>query len=101
MNISVLFDLAAFLVALSILYATVMWWMQWKCRYPVPIGQLGRIFAIAFSIQLLIYLVFSFVAVDIEIRSYLVRVSIIVICLSQALPLHVAYIAHKAFRNEF
>ncbi|RPI93049.1 MAG: hypothetical protein EHM40_11070 [Chloroflexi bacterium] len=91
MNIGILFDLAAFVVALSIIYATAMWWIEWKYRYPIPIQNLARIFAIAFSIQGLIYLVFSFLLIDIELRSYLVRVSISVICLSQAIPLHMAY----------
>ncbi len=91
MNIQFLFDLAAFVVALSIIYATVMWWIEWKYRYQIPIESLSRIYAIAFSIQGAIYLVFSFIPIDIQLRSYLVRVSISTICLSQAIPLHLAY----------
>lgn len=91
MNLQFLFDLAAFVVALSVIYATVMWWIVWTYRYPVPIQNLARIFAIAFGIQGLIYLVFSILFIDIQLRSYLVRVSISTICLSQAIPLHISY----------
>lgn len=93
---NILFDLAAFIVLLSIVYVARMWWIEWRDKFPVPIQSLARIFSVAFAIQGAIYLIFSFIAVDIEVRSYLVRVSISTICLSQAVPLH---IAHKAWRD--
>ena len=91
MNMELWFDMTAFVVMLSIVFAAAMWWMEWRYRYPVPVWDLARIFAIAFTVQGLIYLVFSFLLVNIELRSYMVRISIIVICLSQAVPLSYAY----------
>lgn len=85
------FDVTAFLAALSILFAAVMWGSVWAKKYPVPIQDLARIFMTAFLIQLLLYTVFSFVIVNIQLRAYMVRTSIIVICLSQAIPLFYTY----------
>ncbi len=85
-----IFDVTALIVVFSIAYASIMWWLIWRFKYPVPIQNLAGIFTIAFLIQMTIYIVFSFMLVDIYIRVYLVRSSIIVICLSQAIPLTVA-----------
>lgn len=85
------FDVTALVVAMSILFAAWMWALEWKQKCPLPIWDLARIFAIAFTIQLCIYSIFSFVLVDIRLRVYLVRTSIIVICLSQAIPLWIAF----------
>ena len=90
------FDISAFLVAVSILFASVMWFTVWKIRYPVPIWDVAKIFAGAFSLQLLIYIFFSFMLIDIQLRAYMVRTSIIVICLSQGIPL---WITHKAWKH--
>ena len=87
----ILFDVTAFLVASSIAYATAMWGSVWRLKYPVPLWDVSKIFTIAFSLQLLIYIIFSFIIVDIRLRIYLARFSIIVICLSQAIPLTIAY----------
>ena len=95
MTFELLFDISAFFVAVAILFAIVMWCMVWKVRYPVPIWDVARIFSVAFSIQLVIYVIFSFILIDIQLRSYMVRTSIIVICLSQAIPLLIAYRAWK------
>ena len=90
-----LFDLNALLVAISIAYVTVMWASVWICKYPVPIWRLAWIFVFAFALQLFIYIVFSFILIDIQVRAYMVRTSIIVICLSQAIPLTIVYKACK------
>ena len=90
-----LFDITALVVALSILLATYMWGMVWIVKFPVPIWDLARIFMTAFGLQLLIYTFFSFWLVDIQLRAHMVRVSIIVICQSQAIPLLYAYKAWK------
>ena len=95
-----LFDISAFVTFLSILFAVIMWASVWQFQYPVPVAELARIFTIAFSLQLLIYMVFSVVAVDLYVRVYLVRLSIIVICLSQAIPISVAYLAWRKNTNE-
>ena len=92
----IVFDATALAVALSILFAAGMWYSVWKIRYPVPIWDVAKIFAVAFSLQLLIYSFFSFVLVDIQLRAYMVRTSIIVICLSQGIPL---WITHKAWKH--
>lgn len=91
------FDAIAFLVALSILYAAVMWMTVWRIKYPVPLWDVARIFGVAFALQLLIYVIFSFLLIDISLRAYMVRASIIVICMSQAIPLTIAF---KAWKHE-
>ena len=95
----ILFDLSAFITFISILFAVTMWAALWKYNFPVPVAELARIFTIAFCIQLLIYAVFSFFIIDIEIRMYLVRVSIVVICISQAFPLLFAFHAWRKIKN--
>lgn len=89
------FDLSAFLVAIAIFYAAWMWMGVWRFKYPIPVWDVARIFAVAFSVQLVIYVVFSFVLIDIQLRAYMVRTSITVICLSQAIPLTLAFRAWK------
>ena len=87
----IVFDGIAFTVATSIAFVAWMWWLVWLERFPVPIFEVAKIFAIAFSIQLLIYVTYTFFALDIQLRAHMVRASIVVICLSQAIPLFVAY----------
>lgn len=94
-----LFDLSALLVDLCIAYALVMWWLQHRLGFPFPVRTAARIFAVAFGVQFLFYLLFSFVAVDITLRQYLVRMSIVVVTLSQAIPLTVALHAFSAFQR--
>lgn len=88
---NIVFDINALLVDLAILFAIVMWGMVWKVKFTVPIVDVAKIFTVAFGMQLVIYSVFSFVLLDIQLRAYIVRTSIIVICLSQAIPLLIAY----------
>jgi len=85
------FDPYALVVALSILAAAWMWGLEWRLRYPIPIWEMARIFMIALSIQFAIYSLFSFLLIDVQLRVYLVRTSIIVVCLAQAIPLFIAY----------
>lgn len=96
----VVFDGIAFLVAVSIAFAVWMWWLVWKLRFPVPIFEVARIFAIAFAVQLAIYVTYSFLPLDVQLRAYIVRVSIVVICLSQAIPLAVAYRTWRSDRGQ-
>lgn len=90
-----IFDLNALFVVVALLFVVTMWAMVWKLKYPVPIWDVARIFTIAFSVQLAIYAVFSFVLIDVQLRVYMVRTTIIIICLSQAVPLLCAYLAWK------
>ena len=85
------FDFTAFLTALSIAFAALMWGTVWRFRYSVPVWDISRIFTIAFTFQLGIYIIFSVLLVDVYLRVYLVRLSIVVICLSQGIPLLAAY----------
>jgi hypothetical protein len=85
------FDLSAFFTAISIAFAAWMWGTVWRYKYAVPIWDISRIFTVAFTFQLLIYIFFSFLLVDVTMRVYLVRVSIVVICLAQAVPLMATY----------
>lgn len=87
----IVFDGIALTVAISIAFVTWMWWLVWKLKFPVPIFEIARLFSYAFAIQFIIYVTYSFLFLDIQLRAYLVRVSIVVICLSQAIPLFVAY----------
>ena len=80
-------------VDIAILYAVVMWALRHRIAFPFPLSEAARIFSIAFGVQFLLYLVFSLYPIDIHVRSYIVRASIIVIALSQAIPLTVAYYA--------
>lgn len=91
----ILFDFSALLVDVCILYAVVMWWMQHRFSFPFPIREASKIFAIAFSVQLIFYLLFSFFAIEVNVRMYLVRMSIVVVTLSQAIPLTVAFYAYR------
>ena len=90
-----LFDITAFLVSIAIFYTASMWILLWRSKFPVPIWDMARIFAIAFSVQFLIYSIFSFVLIDPQLRAYVVRASVIVICMSQAIPLTFAFQAWK------
>lgn len=86
-----MFDGVALTVAISIAFVAWMWWLVWRERFPVPIFEVARIFAVAFSIQFVIYVTHAFLSMDFQLRAYFVRTSIVVICLSQAIPLFVAY----------
>lgn len=90
-----IFDINALLVAIAILSAAWMWWLVWRIKYPLPLWDIGLLFAVAFLFQSLIYIVFSFLLLDYQLKIYLVRTSIIVICLSQAIPLWIAYRSWK------
>jgi|SRR5690606_33704131 len=87
----IVFDGIALTVATSIAFVAWMWWLVWRERFPVPIFEVAKIFAIAFGFQFVIYVTYSFLSLDIQLRAHMVRVSIVVICLSQAIPLFVAY----------
>ena len=88
-------DVSPVLVDLCILYAVVMWWLQHRVGFMVPIREAAKIFASAFLVQFVFYLVFSIFPIAIEVRQYMVRMSIIVVALSQAIPLTVAFYASK------
>ena len=90
-----LFDASALLVDICILYVMVMWWLQHRLAFPFPVREAAKIFAIAFSLQLIFYLLFSFFAIEVNVRMYLVRMSIVVVTLSQAIPLTVAFYAYR------
>jgi hypothetical protein len=94
------FDISALLVALSILSAAWMWWMVWRVKFPVPLWDVAHIFSVAFLFQLLIYISFSIILIDIQLRAYLVRTSIIIICLSQAIPLWSVYRSWKNVEHQ-
>lgn len=87
----IVFDGIALTVAISIAFVTWMWWLVWSKQFCVPIFSIARIFSIAFGIQFALYAAYSFFLVDIELRAITVRMSIIVICLAQAIPLWIAY----------
>jgi len=51
----------------------------------------SRIFAITFIMEGFVYVIINFYSVDIEIRGFFTRLMIIILCLSQLMPLTVAY----------
>lgn len=84
-------DLSAVVVDIAILYAAAMWMLRHRIAFPFPMTEASKIFAVAFSVQFLFYLVFAIYPVDIIVRQYFVRVSIIAVALAQAIPLTVAF----------
>lgn len=94
-----LFDASALLVDICIFYVMVMWWLQHRLAFPFPVREAAKIFAIAFSLQFIFYLTFSIFAIEINVRAYLVRMSIIVVALSQAIPLTVAFYAYRNLKR--
>jgi hypothetical protein len=74
------------IVALALLYAGVMWFLSYsRRRYLAD----SRLFALAYFVQAVLYFVFVLVDWPAEVRSFYVRISLLVVALSQAIPLHI------------
>lgn len=77
------------LVALFMIYTGFIWWQTSK----VEIRMDTRIFAFTFLLEGMVYAgVFFHLSDNVEMRGFLSRLMIVIVCFSQALPLTVSYI---------
>jgi hypothetical protein len=79
----------AWLVALSMIYTGIIWLLSRK----VEIRMDSRIFAFTFILEGMVYaFAFFLLSGNVEIRGFLSRLMVVMICFSQAFPLTVSYI---------
>ncbi len=80
----------AWLVALNLFITGMMWFLAYRRRIRLEV----KIFSITFILQgILFAVIFQILKdVDIELRGFVSRLMIIMLCLSQSLPLAVSYI---------
>ena len=76
-----------FFVAAALFYSAYIWWVTRGAEIRMD----TRIFTAVFAGEGILYLVFWAVEIPIEARAVFVRVSLIMIALSQAIPLHISY----------
>lgn len=82
----------AWVIAVIMLYTGTIWLATRKHRIRMD----SRIFATAFILWGVIYgVLFQFFSMDIELRGFLSRLMIVMLCISQAFPLTVAYFRSK------
>lgn len=77
----------AWLVAFCMIHAGIMWLITRKASIRVD----SRIFAITLILQGILYGVFQITNVDVEIRGFFVRLALILLSLSQSMPLTISY----------
>lgn len=77
----------AWLVA-TFMILTGFTWIMSRTR---KIRMDSRAFAFTFVLEGLVYLLFNEFNVDINVRAFFVRLMLIILCLSQSVPLLVAY----------
>ena len=79
----------AWIIALLMIYTGIIWLLS--RRHTIRMD--SRIFAITFITWGIVYgTVFQFAGLDAEVRGFLSRLMIAMICLSQSFPLTVAYV---------
>lgn len=77
----------AWFVAFMMISTGVMWFISRYRRIRMD----SRAFAITFILEGIVYALFNTFGVDVEIRGFFVRLMVVILCLSQFLPLAVAY----------
>lgn len=79
----------AWVVAITMIYTGIIWLLSRR----VEIRMDSRIFAFTFLLEGLVY-AFGFYLLngDVELRGFLSRLMVVMICFSQAFPLTVSYI---------
>jgi len=77
----------AWLVSVFMILTGIMWIISRYRKIRID----SRIFAMTFILEGIVYGMFSIFNVDIEIRGFFVRLMIIILCLSQNLPLAISY----------
>jgi hypothetical protein len=75
------------IVSGALLYAAAMWWVSRRRTIRMD----TRIFSVVLASEAVMYLAFSLIDIPISVRAFAVRLSLIVIALSQAIPLHISY----------
>lgn len=80
----------AVVIAFAFAYAAGIW-SQCRARGLIVPLAYYRIFALAFIAQSLMYFLFHFVAVDLAVRGFWVRVSLMDIALCFSIPLTILY----------
>ena len=81
----------AWLVGLVMIYTGIVWFLYRGKQIRVSSDLFGPVFIF----WGLIFTTFQFIAVPIELRAFISRIMIIIVCLSQAIPLSVIYIRNK------
>lgn len=77
----------AWLVAFCMVHAGVMWLITRKSKIRID----SRIFAVTLILQGILYGIFQIAEVDVEIRGFFVRLALILLSLSQSVPLTISY----------
>lgn len=79
----------AWLVAMSLITTGLMWALSYRRKIRLDFN----IFALTFVLQGILFgIIFQILNVNIELRGFVSRLIIIMLCLSQSLPLAVSYI---------
>ena len=85
----------AWVVALTMIYTGIIWLVSRGRKIRMD----SRIFAMTFIIQALVYgILYQFFNIDVNIKEFFSRLMIIVLCLSQSLPLTISYL--RSFEND-
>ena len=79
----------AYIVAIFLIWADVMWILYLKHRLAYD----ARPLIVTLALEATMYIAFSVFEIDIEVRRELVRMSLIVIAFSMAFPLTLLYFA--------
>lgn len=77
----------AWLVAFCMVHAGLMWLITRKAKIRLD----SRIFAVTLITQGLLYLVFQLFPINTEIRGFFVRLALVLLSLSQSVPLTISY----------
>ena len=78
-------------VAAALLYAGVMWYFCFKRKVFFD----SRLFAFAYLVQAVMYVIFAAVNMPADDRAFYVRISLIVVALSQAVSLHISILREE------
>lgn len=85
-------DIPAWLVGLFMVYTGLIWYITRKAKIRMD----SRIFALTLILEGFVYgIVFQLFNVNTELRGFFSRLMIIILCLSQSLPLTVSYMRSR------
>ena len=85
------FEIHPLAVAAALFYSAVMWWVT----RGIEVRMDTRIFSVVLAGEGILYIVFWAIDIPIAARAVFVRTSLILIALSQAIPLHISYSRNK------
>jgi heme/copper-type cytochrome/quinol oxidase subunit 1 len=84
----------AIVIAVPFLYSAWLWLQCKQRRVSIPFGYY-RIFVVVFAMQGLMYVMFQFLPIDIVVRGFWVRVSLLNMALCFSIPLTILYGSHR------